>query len=149
MKKYLKWSIILLFIIFLGLQFTSPPRINPPIDEKQTLEAIKKTPSDVSAIFARSCNDCHSNQTKWLWYTHIAPVSWFTTQHVNEGRAELNFSEWGTYNERMRESRLKAICSLVENGAMPLDSYLWAHSEAKLSAKDIKIICDWSEEKLD
>ena len=144
MKTKLKWLIILLFVIFAALQLTSPARTNPPFDEKQTLQATTNVPPDVAEIFARSCSDCHSNQTKWLWYTHVAPASWFTVGHVNEGRAELNFSEWGKYDERTKETGLSAICSLVEHGAMPLDSYLWAHSEAKLSPEDIKKICDWS-----
>lgn len=144
MKTKLKWVVIVLFLIFAGLQFTSPARTNPPFDEKQTLQATTDVSPEVSEIFARSCNDCHSNQTSWLWYTHIAPASWFVVGHVNEGRAELNFSEWGNYDERVKETRLKAICGLVERGAMPLDSYLWAHSEAKLSPDDVKKICDWS-----
>lgn len=144
MKTKLKWLVIIAFLIFAALQFTSPARTNPPFDEKQTLQATTDVPPQVSEIFARSCNDCHSNRTNWLWYTHIAPVSWFVVDHVNEGRAELNFSEWGSYDERVKETRLNAICSLVERGAMPLDSYLRAHSEAKLSPDDIKKICDWS-----
>lgn len=140
--KLLAIAFVIMFII--GLQFTSPARTNPSFDEKQTLQATTDVPPDVAEIFARSCNDCHSNQTNWLWYTHIAPVSWFTVRHVNEGRDELNFSEWGTYDERKKETRLSAICSLVEHGSMPLESYLWGHSEAKLSPEDVRKICAWS-----
>lgn len=144
MKAKLKWFFVAFFIIFIGLQFTSPERTNPTIDEKQTLQFSTDVPPEISNIFARSCNDCHSNQTDWRWYTHIAPISWLTVEHVNGGRAELNFSEWGSYGERMRETRLSAVCALVEKGVMPLDSYVWAHPEAKISAAEAKIICDWS-----
>jgi lysozyme family protein len=144
MKTKLKWFVVALFVVFIGLQFTSPARTNPSFDEKQTLQSLENVPPEVSNIFARSCNDCHSNQTNWRWYTHIAPVSWFVVGHVNDGRADLNFSEWGSYSERMRETRLKAVCALVEKDRMPLESYVWVHSEADLSANDAKIICDWS-----
>lgn len=130
--------------MFIGLQFTSPALTNPPINESQTLQAVTNVPSDVSEIFARSCNDCHSNQTNWVWYSHVAPISWFVVNHVNEGREELNFSKWGNYDERTKETRLNAICYLVENQQMPLDSYLLVHSEAKLSLVDIQKVCDWT-----
>lgn len=147
MKSKLKWLVVLLFAVFAGLQLTSPPRTNPPIDEKMTLQAQTNVPPDVAAIFARSCNDCHSNQTDWRFYTHVAPISWLTVGHVNEGRAELNFSEWGTYDERKKETRLNAICALVESGRMPLESYLRAHPEARLLPADIEKICEWSRAK--
>lgn len=147
MKMKLKMLAIAVAVVCAGLQLTSPTRTNPSFDEKQTLQATTDVPAEVSEIFTRSCNDCHSNQTKWLWYTHVAPVSWFTVKHVNDGRSELNFSEWGTYSKRMKETRLKAMCNLVENKKMPLESYLWAHSEAELSAEDAKKICDWSAEE--
>lgn len=144
MKTKLKLFFVALFVVFTGLQFISSARTNPAFDEKQTLQALENVPPGVSDIFARSCNDCHSNQTNWRWYTHIAPISWLTVGHVNDGRAELNFSEWGSYGERMRETRLKAVCALIEKGRMPLDSYVWAHPEAKISADEAKMICDWS-----
>lgn len=135
--------------MFAGLQFTSPARTNLPINESHTLQAVTNISKDVSEIFARSCNDCHSNQTNWVWYTNIAPVSWFTVNHVNEGREELNFSEWGTYGDKIKETRLNAICYLVENKKMPLDSYLLLHSEAKLSSDDIKKVCDWTKSEVE
>ena len=144
MKTKLKCFLVALFVIFIGLQFTSPARTNPAFDENQTLQALENVSPEVASIFARSCNDCHSNQTNWRWYTHIAPVSWFVVRHVNDGRAELNFSEWGSYGERMRETRLKSVCALVEKGRMPLASYVWIHPEAKISADEAKTICDWS-----
>lgn len=144
MKRKLKWFFVVLFVIFTGLQFSSPKRTNPPFDEKQTLQSLTNVPPEISNVFARSCNDCHSNQTNWRWYTHIAPISWLTVGHVDDGRAELNFSEWGNYGERMRTTRLSAVCALVEKGVMPLDSDVWAHPEAKVTADEAEIICDWS-----
>lgn len=61
MRKMLKWTALILTLIFIGLQFTTPAHTNPPFDEAQTLQRVTVVPSDVSAMFARSCNDCHSN----------------------------------------------------------------------------------------
>ena len=147
MRKKLKWAALIVALIFIGLQFTSPARTNPPFDEAQSLQRVTAVPSDVSALFVRSCNDCHSNTTNWRWYTYVAPVSWFTVGHVNEGRRELNFSEWGTYNERKKGTRLRAICQQVEKGEMPLPSYVLVHREVKLSADQIRTICDWTKQE--
>jgi len=147
MKYKLKWAAVILALIFFGLQFTSPSRTNPPIDKNKTLQATADVPADVSATLTRSCNDCHSNQTKWQWYTHVAPASWFTVGHVNDGRSELNFSEWGNYGDRMKQTRLSALCELVKQGEMPLASYTLLHSDAILSPEERKIICDWTEKE--
>ena len=145
MRKILKWTLIVVGLVFIGLQFTNPARTNPPFDQSQTLQATTAVPPDVSANFARSCNDCHSNQTNWRWYTYVAPVSWFTVGHVNEGRAELNFSEWGRYRQRMKETRLKAICVQCQGGTMPLASYTFVHRDVRLSSEEVKAICAWTE----
>lgn len=145
MKNKAKWIVIYACaVLFGGLQFTSPARTNPPIDEMQVIEATANVPSEVARIFARSCNDCHSNKTEWRWYTHVAPVSWFTVGHVTEGRSELNFSEWGGYGARMKETRLKAICYHVEHRSMPLASYTLMHRDAGLSEDEIRAICEWT-----
>ena len=92
MRTMLKWTAIAIAVIFIGLQFTTPQHTNPHFDEAQTLQGMTAVPPDISALFTRSCNDCHSNKTNWRWYTYVAPVSWLTVGHVNDGRAELNFS---------------------------------------------------------
>jgi len=146
LRRKLKWIAIAIAVIFIGLQFTTPRHTNPPVDAAQTLTATTAVPPDISAVFARSCNDCHSNQTNWRWYTYVAPVSWFTVGHVNEGRKELNVSEWGRYGKRMKDTRLKAICAQARGGTMPLASYAFVHRDTKLSPDEVKKICDWTED---
>ena len=145
MRRKSKWIGIMIGVIFIGLQFTTSLHTNPTVDAAQTLEGTTAVPTEVSALFDRSCNDCHSNKTYWRWYTYVAPVSWFTVGHVNEGRAELNFSEWGRYGTRMKETRLKAICAETQSGTMPLVSYALVHREVKLSPEEVEIICEWTE----
>ena len=146
-RKKLKWAALIVALIVIGLQFTSPNHINPPVDETKSLQATTTVPADISALFARSCDDCHTSKTNWRWYTYVAPVSWFTVGHVNEGRQELNFSEWGTYNERKKGTRLRAICQQVEKGDMPLASYALVHREVKLSPDQVQAICDWTRQE--
>ena len=147
MRKILKWTVVVIGLSIIGLQFTGPARRNPPFDESKTLEATTAVPLEVAATFARSCNDCHSNKTNWRWYTYVAPVSWLTVGHVNEGRSELNFSVWGTYGARMKQTRLHAICDLSEKGTMPLGSYAFVHPAVKLSPDQVTSICDWTKQE--
>ena len=76
-----------------------------------------------------ACFDCHSNSTHTYWWEDIAPVSWWITKHVNDGRAALNFSECvpGRGESEGGES--------IKNGSMPPDYYTWfgLHSDAKLT----------------
>lgn len=145
LRAKMKWATIVVALIVVGLQFTTPAHTNPPVDKAQTLAGTTSVPPEVSAVFARSCNDCHSDTTNWRWYTYVAPVSWFTVGHVNEGRTELNLSEWGSYSKRRKETRLNAICAQVQSGAMPLASYALVHREVKLSPDEVKMICTWTE----
>lgn len=142
--KILKWTAIFLAIIFAGLQFIRPARTNPPVDEARTISAHTHITPEVAAILDRSCNDCHSNQTRWPWYSNIAPVSWFVTNHVNVGRREMNLSDWAQYTQDDQQHFLKKICMEVKGGQMPLSSYLRLHHEAKLSSEDVKTLCDWA-----
>jgi hypothetical protein len=143
-QKILKWTAIALVVVFAALQFIRPARTNPPVDESRTISAHTRITPEVAAILDRSCNDCHSNQTRWPWYSNIAPVSWFVVGHVNEGREEMNFSDWAQYSRDERDRYLKKICREVQQGAMPLPSYLRLHHEAKLSSEDVKTLCDWA-----
>lgn len=143
--RVLKWIAIGLVVVFLGIQFVRPARTNPPVDESQTIFARTQMTPPVSAILDRSCRDCHSYKTDWPWYSNVAPVSWWLTDHVNTGRKELNLSEWGRLAQDRQDRKLRQICDEVSDGVMPLSSYLPMHPQARLSEQDKKTLCDWVE----
>ena len=144
MKKALKIVFLIGALAFLAIQFKRPDRTNPPENAADTLEAHINVPPDVKAVLDRSCLDCHTSRTAWPWYTNIAPVSWWTVDHVREGQRELNFSLWGTYEPRRQRRKLHEICTEVESGAMPLPSYLIMHRDAKMSPQDVQTLCAWA-----
>ena len=144
MRRILKWIGIVIGIIFVGLQFSRPAKTNPPVDQAQTIEAHTQMTPPVAAILDRSCNDCHSNKSRWPWYSNVAPVSWLVIGHVNDARKDLNFSEWGKRDRDRQSRKLQQICDEVSDGAMPLGSYTPMHPGAKLSAADVKTLCDWT-----
>lgn len=152
MKQILKWSAITLLVVFVVIQLKRPDRGNPPIDAARTVQQHTKMTPEVAAIFERSCQDCHSNQTQWPWYSNVAPASWWLADHVSDGRRHLNLSDW-TQGERRQKPKptsrqLEEICEEVEKGGMPLKSYLRLHPSAKLSPADVKAICDWTKTEL-
>lgn len=144
MKKFLKWTGIVLAVLFLGAQAVRPARTNPPIDESKAIYATGKVPSDVRAILDRSCADCHSHATHWPWYSNVAPVSWLVAHDVDEGRGELNLSTWAEYTPKRAEHKLEEICEMVGDGEMPLPIYLFTHRDAVLSGADRSRLCEWS-----
>jgi hypothetical protein len=84
----------------------------------------------------------------WPWYTNVAPVSWLVAQDVRNGRAKMNFSEWGKIPESKQEARLEAICDEIKEGEMPLPNYLIIHGDAKLTQQEKDILCKWTEDEL-
>ncbi len=147
LKKLLKWIAIVLAVIFLGIQFVRPALTNPAVDESQTINAQTQITPEVALILDRSCRDCHSNKTVWPWYTKVAPVSWWLADHVNEGRQNLNMSEWGKLPKDRQDRKLRQMCDQVQDGQMPLSSYLPMHPIAKLSDQDKKTLCEWTDKE--
>ena len=105
-------------VIPYGRAHTNPPVVAEPAWDSPATRALAK----------RACFDCHSNETTWPWYSHVAPTSWFLQSHVDDGRERMNFSEWNKpYRAASRSGRE------VRNGGMPLWSYLLMHPDARLS----------------
>jgi hypothetical protein len=144
MKKALKIIAVVLFVAFIVIQFFRPDFTNPPVTQAETLEATTQVPENVQAILKRSCNDCHTNQTEFPWYSKIQPSASFLKGHIDDGRRHLNFSVWNTYEMRKKRNKLEEVCEQVEGKMMPLPSYLWLHWSAKLSDEDGRILCDWA-----
>ncbi|HEY3039226.1 MAG TPA: heme-binding domain-containing protein [Pyrinomonadaceae bacterium] len=143
--RILRWVAIAGICCLVVSQLFGPGKTNPALDPAQSIEYRMQVTPQVAGILERSCNDCHSNKTRWPWYSNVAPVSWFVIGHVDEGRQNLNFSEWGRYTQRDVDGLLKQICREVKAGAMPLSSYTPLHPGSKLSAEDRKILCDWTD----
>ena len=145
MKKALKIIAIVLVAAFAVIQFIRPDFTNPPVVQADTLEANLQVPENVKTILDRSCKDCHTNETRYPWYSYIQPSAWFLANHIAEGRGQLNYSTWKTYPAAKQRRKLSQVCEQVQSGEMPLPSYLWVHRDAQMSDADIRILCDWTE----
>ena len=139
-----KKILIGLAVLFIIIQFFSIDKSNPPVEAGVDMIEVVQVPAEIEAILKTSCYDCHTNETIYPWYTNVAPVSWWIKKHVNEGRDELNFSEWGSYSLRRKDHKLDEIVELVDEDEMPLKSYLLVHGEASLSTEQKAQLVDWA-----
>lgn len=144
MKRALKIFVLFVFTGFIVIQFFRVDFTNPSVNQAETLESAAEVPENVRMILQRSCKDCHSHETAFPWYSKIQPSAWFLAGHIEDGRRELNFSVWNTYDARRKRRKLDEICEQIESRLMPLPSYLWIHRNANLSNEEIKILCDWT-----
>jgi hypothetical protein len=136
--------LLAIFLVFLVSQVVRPARTNPPVDPSKTLEAHVDVPPNVNAILTRSCADCHSNNTRWPWYSNVAPVSWLLANDVNGGRLHLNFSDWEARHHHEDESPFDEMCKQVRDGDMPPWYYRPMHPAARLTPADVQTLCDWA-----
>ena len=145
----LKKISLALLVVLIVIQFIQPARnINGHMTQRDITKQIS-VPSDVQSILKASCYDCHSNNTKYPWYANIQPMGWMLANHIKEGKADLNFDDFGNYITRRQSSKLKAIAYSVKDGSMPLSSYTLMHSGAKLDDNKKQRIIDWALETKD
>jgi len=105
---------------------------NPPVTAEPTWDSPRTRELAVAA-----CYDCHSNEVEWPWYSNVAPISWSTQRHVDDGREDLNFSEW----DRPQEEADEAVETIVD-GEMPPLYYMLTHPDARLSDAEKQELVD-------
>ena len=144
-RPWVKQSILIVAAAFVLSQFFPVQRDNPPVDPAHTLYTATPVPADIHAIFDRSCRDCHSHETVWPWYSHLAPVSWVIANDVHGGRKHFNISEWNTYPDEKKARKFGDICEQVKSGEMPDSKYTFIHQGTGLNADQRTAICNWAE----
>ena len=124
-------------------------RMNMTVNPAESIETQTQMPQNVAAIFHRACRDCHTELTRWPWYSKVAPFLWLMAADVYGARDHMNLSTWGRYTSEQRNDRLIAICEMVAGGKMPLWYYKPLHyPDAWLSEPDKKAVCDWSKSQV-
>ncbi len=137
-KNWARWATLAVVAALAGMQLVRPERTNPKVHEDLTLAAQYEVPGEVQRILERACADCHSNRTRWPWYSHVAPASWLLADHVKDGRRHFNMDDF------TEEMSIKDICQEIRVGSMPLKSYLLLHPGAKLTGAEIQTVCAWT-----
>ncbi len=139
----LKKIIVLVFIVLVIIQFFRPDKNISSETPNTDFLVSSQAPETIAAMINTSCYDCHSNNTNYPWYAEVAPISWMIANHVEEGKEELNFSEWSTFSEKRKKKKIKEMIDELEEKEMPLTGYLLMHSEAKLSEAQTEELLTW------
>lgn len=138
MKRKIFLFVTIALVAALALaQLVPVQRTNPPVSGEVS------APQEVKTILRKACYDCHSHETVWPWYSHVAPVSWLVASDVEEGRKHLNFSVWDTYPDKRRARKLEEVADEVGEGEMPLWFYVPLHPDAKLDAREREVLVAW------
>lgn len=133
--KFKRWVLLPGLLLLAVIQFipygrshgTPLARVEPAWDRGET-----------RTLFMQACGDCHSYETRWPWYSRIAPVSWLVQSDVNGGRKNFNVQEWG----RSTRNKGKDAAEALQEGEMPPWYYKPLHAEARLSAADKQRLID-------
>lgn len=144
MRRFIRRLLLIGLIIFLLMQLYQPARNENSGQVLPTdIVNVFQVPNQVQGILVKSCYDCHSNNTRYPWYSYIQPTRFWLENHIKDGKKDLNFSEFGNYSKRKQVGKLKSIVNQVQTGEMPLDSYTLIHKDAKLTDDDKKILIGW------
>ncbi|MGJ8732176.1 MAG: heme-binding domain-containing protein [Cellulophaga sp.] len=141
--KLLKKILLALLVILIAMQFYRPEKNSSEADLKTAFLTETNPSKEVQKILATSCYDCHSNTTAYPWYNNIAPVSYWLSDHVKDGKKHLNFSEWENYSIKKKDHKLDEVLETVESGEMPLKEYTWTHTEANLTEEQKQALINW------
>ncbi len=148
-KKIFKKVFFIVLVCLLLVQFYQPAR---NVDNGQVLvvhfQKVYTVPNNIATILQNSCYDCHSNNTNYRWYDYIQPARTMVEHHISNAKKELNFSEWGNYSSRKQQNKLDRIIKQIKANEMPLPSYTFIHSSAKLSNTDKEQLINWLNNEL-
>jgi len=136
---------ITLTVILILIQFIRPERNNGNAWGDNDLLHYTAVPENVKSILENSCNDCHSNHSEYPWYTNIQPLGFWIQHHINEGKEELNFSEFMQYKPKRQKHKMEEIVEMIREGEMPLESYTLIHKNARLNDKQKQELIQWAE----
>lgn len=143
------WLAVLVVAVVLAIQFIPVERNVSTVPPGQSFEKTEKVPANVAAILKVSCYDCHSNNTRYPWYSVLQPGAWFMARHIKKGKEELNFDEFNNYSKRRKKAKIKSIISQIEKDEMPLKSYLLLHHDADLTPEQQKVLMQFFQSELE
>ncbi len=141
------WVKITAIVVIGGLctiQLIQPARNKSGQASTNDLTSVVQVPVNIQALLVRSCYDCHSSNTNYLWYDYIQPGRWLVEYHIRHGKASLNFSEFSHYSARKRMNKFHAIATSMKEETMPIPSYIALHVAARLTPSERKEILNWA-----
>ena len=149
MKKVLKIPGWLLLIVLVVIQFFHPKKNIHEGDQAKAISKLHAVPDDVRVILKKACDDCHSNNTVYPWYSKIQPVDWWLNDHVVDGKRHLNFDSLAAKPAWLRYHKMEEVIEVINEDAMPIDSYTWTHKDAILTVEEKSKLKNWAQSIMD
>ena len=144
-----KKILLAICIVIIAIQFIQPSRNKSEQVLLTDISNIVSVSDSVQATLKNACYDCHSNNTNYPWYSNIQPMGWLMANHIEKGKNELNFSEFGTYSQRRQLSKLDGIANSIRDDIMPLKSYKLMHRNAQLDTNEKALFINWADQLRD
>lgn len=145
----LKKISLVLLVALVVIQFIHPKKNKAEGAQPNYIGNAYTIPDDVKSILAKACIDCHSNNTKYPWYTNFQPFHWWINKHIVDGKKQINYDEFTNKPLRYQYHKLEETIDMVKEGEMPLNSYTWIHKDAKLSMEEKTKITNWAQSVMD
>jgi hypothetical protein len=141
----LKKILLFLLAVLVIIQFIHPKKNQSAGPQPNYIGNVHPIPANVKTILEKACNDCHSNNTRYPWYSYTQPTDWWLTNHVNKGKKDLNLDDYTNRSLRYQYHKLEEIAEQVKDGEMPLDSYTWIHKDAVLTDAEKNALISWTD----
>jgi len=145
-KKILLGLLAVLVII----QFFRPEK-NDSNDQQNHVSTKYEMPLEVASILKGACDDCHTNKTEYPWYANVQPAAWWLADHVEDGKRQLNFSNFTSRTIAVQNHKFEEVVEMVEEKEMPLPSYTWMglHPEAALTDGQRQVLVNGVKAQMD
>lgn len=145
----IKKILIALLLALVVIQFFRPEE-NTSNDNTHALSKAYVVPNEVQQVLKVACNDCHTNNTEYPWYSRVQPVAWWLDHHITDGKGHLNFSDFTSLPLAIQNHKFEEVIEMVEEGEMPLPSYTYfgLHSGANLSEEQKDLVMDWARDQM-
>jgi len=140
--KIVKKILVGLLVIFVVMQAFRPAKNNSN-DTTKDISKSYAVPDNVETILVKACNDCHSNNTRYPWYSEIQHSAWWLSNHIKNGKQHLNFNAFLNYRIAKQYIRMEDCIKEIKEGGMPLPSYTWIHKDAILTDAEKQILYTW------
>ena len=144
--KITGWVLLAALVI---IQFIHPAKNQNPGPQPNYVGNTYAVPENVKTILDKACMDCHSNNTRYPWYANIQPVDFWLAEHVNDGKRHVNYDEYLSRPLRYQYHKMEETIEMVKEGEMPLESYTWTHSDARLTTEEKAAITGWAQSVMD
>lgn len=135
---------LVLLAALIVIQFIHPKKNKSEGTQPNYIGNVYPIPEDAKTVLVKACYDCHSNNTRYPWYTNFQPVHWWLNKHIVEGKKNINYDEYTNRPLRYQYHKMEETVEMIKEGEMPFNSYKWTHKDARLTETEKNALIGWA-----